>query len=236
MQKVICFFCQLINVPTATNTVTHTEVTCTFIVWWNQYAALHQNFKYISPPFISSSRTYVCLCFPMVLQHDLAHEGLYLWEHLYSPGDEIVTRVNLFTVNSKSNKNKPHIICFMKLQKNNIAGIHLQRLYSDRGNMPLGITAINVQSIFFFSYLLLFVLIVSFCIHVLGWKDNSICYDGPLKTESKVCSSSFSVSKAFPAWTNIWNWSSWNQVLMSSQRSSSAVLIPWNTVDLSVES
>lgn len=62
----------------------------------------------------------VCLRSPYasVMRCDLAYERLYLWEHLYSPGGETVTRgsyVSLFTVNSKSNKNKPHIICFMKL-------------------------------------------------------------------------------------------------------------------------
>ncbi len=134
----------------------------------------HNHTHMQSPPFISLFHTCVCLHSPTLLWCDLAHEGLYLWEHLYSPGGEIVTRVSLFTVNSKSNKNKPHIICFMKLQ-NHIAGIHLQRLYSDRRNMPLGLTAINALSIYkdflFFSHLLTFVLLFSF-LHSCPWLER----------------------------------------------------------------
>lgn len=75
---------------------------------------------------------------------------------------------------------------FYETLKKNIAGIHLQRLYSDRRNMPLGLTAIKAQSIyiilFYFPLIFLqFSLLFCFCLPVLGWKVNSICYDGPLK-------------------------------------------------------
>lgn len=112
---------------------------------------------------------------------DLARERLYLWEHLYPPGGETVTcgsYVSLFTVNSKSNKNKPQIICFMKLWKQHC--LHPSSkiiLWQEKHAIGFNSNKCSEHVLFYFSL----IFHGSFCIPVLGWKDNSVRCDGPLK-------------------------------------------------------